>query len=112
MHLCKVRVKSEVRITSLIKSHPLKTTIQGIHIPPNIISDNFVPKIQRLNLLRNVKDTVLISRRADHRTTKGIKAKLLKSLNGTSENTLSEALNNQKVICSDNKLKQFISRDD
>src|SRR6266496_6574966 len=66
MHLCRVRVKSEVHITSLVKSYPLKITIQRTHVSSNIISNNSVPKIQRLNLLQNVKDTVLISRRADH----------------------------------------------
>jgi hypothetical protein len=50
MHLCKVRAKSKVHITSLIKSYPLKITIQEIHILLNVIS-NSVPTIQRLNLL-------------------------------------------------------------
>jgi hypothetical protein len=33
-------------------------------------------------------------------------------MNDTSENALTEALNTQKVICMDNKLKQLIVRDD
>lgn len=111
MHLCKVRVKSEVHITSLVKSHPLKITVQGTHVSQNIIL-NSVPKVQRLNLLRNIKDTILISRRADHRSAKGIKAKLLASMNGTKEDTLSEAINSQKIICTDDKLKQLVARDD
>jgi hypothetical protein len=111
MHLCNVRVKSEVRITSLVKSHPLKITIQGNHVPQNMLL-NSTPKIQRLNLLRNVKDTIFISRRADHMSTKEIKAKLLVSMNGANENTLSNALNSQKIICTNDKLKQLIAHDD
>ena len=66
-----------------------------------------------MNLLRSIKDSILISKRADHRRTKEIKVKLLASINGTSEAALSEALKNQRTICTDiNKLKQLISRDD
>src|SRR3954470_16468759 len=82
MHLCNVRVKSEVRFSSLTTSHPLKITIQGSHIPSNVViaNNNLTPKIERLNLLRSVRDNVLLSRRADHRSTKGIKSKLLMSM--------------------------------
>ncbi|CAB4438925.1 unnamed protein product [Rhizophagus irregularis] len=111
MHLCNVRVKSEVRITSLTKSHPLKITIQGNHVPQSMLL-NSTPKVQRLNLLRNVRDKILISIRADHMSTKEIKAKLLVSNNGADENTLSSALNSQKVICTNDKLKQLIAHDD
>jgi hypothetical protein len=111
MHLCNVRIKSEVRFSSLVTSHPLLIAIQGSHIPSNIII-NTTPKITRLNLLRSVRDNVLLSRRADHRSSKGIKSKLLASMNGANEEILSQELNNQKVICTDNKLKQFIACND
>jgi hypothetical protein len=77
-----------------------------------MIVNNPTPKIKRLNLLRNVRDNILLSRRADHRSTKGVKSKLLMSMNGANEETLSQALANQKMICTDNKLKQLIARDD
>jgi hypothetical protein len=40
MHLCKVRIKSEVRFSSLTMCHPLLITIQGSHIPSNMIVNN------------------------------------------------------------------------
>ncbi|GET01685.1 hypothetical protein GLOIN_2v1872702 [Rhizophagus clarus] len=87
---------------------------QDMHLcnEPNIITNNTIPKIKRLNLLRGVYDNVLLSRRADHRSNKGIKSKLLASMNGANEEILSQELNNQKFICTDNKLKQFIAHDD
>ncbi|RIA93464.1 hypothetical protein C1645_819316 [Glomus cerebriforme] len=57
---------------------------------------NSVPKIQGLNLLRDVKVIIFISRRADHMSTKEIKAKLLASKNGANGITLSNALNKPK----------------
>ncbi|GES76203.1 hypothetical protein GLOIN_2v1872702 [Rhizophagus clarus] len=68
-----------------------------------------IPKVQRLNLLQNIKDNILISRRAGHRNAKGIKAKLLASMNGTKEDILSEAINSQKIICTDDKLRQLVA---
>ncbi len=111
MHLCQVRVKSEVHLSSLTTSHPLLIEIHGTHAPLNIIV-NSTPKIERLNLLKSVRDNVLLSRRADHRSAKGIKSKLLASMNGANEGTLSQALTNQRTICTDNKLKQLVARDD
>ncbi|GBC29331.2 hypothetical protein GLOIN_2v1545986 [Rhizophagus irregularis DAOM 181602=DAOM 197198] len=44
---------------------------------------------------------------------KDIKSKLLMSMNGANEETLSKALANQRMICTDNnKLRQLIARDD
>ncbi|PKK66245.1 hypothetical protein RhiirC2_853023 [Rhizophagus irregularis] len=108
---CKKGFKSEVRITSLTKSHPLKITIQGNHVPQSMLL-NSTPKVQRFNFLRNVRNKILISRRADYMSTKEIKAKLLVSINGADENTLFNALNSQKVICTNDKLKQLIAHDD
>ena len=47
MHLCNVRVKSEVRFSSLTTSHPLKITIQGSHVPSNVViaNNNSTPKL-------------------------------------------------------------------
>lgn len=73
---------------------------------------NSTPKVQRFNFLRNVRNKILISRRADYMSTKEIKAKLLVSINGADENTLFNALNSQKVICTNDKLKQLIAHDD
>ncbi|GBC07762.1 hypothetical protein RclHR1_07680016 [Rhizophagus clarus] len=42
----------------------------------------------------------------------GIKAKMLASLNGTSEENIRETLNNQQKVCSDGKLRKLITRDD
>src|SRR6266542_4453186 len=111
MHLCQVRVKSEVHLSSLTTSHPLLIEIHETHAPLNIIV-NSTPKIERLNLLKSVRDNVLLSRRADHRSAKGIKSKLLASMNGVNKGTLSQALTNQRTICTDNKLKQLVVRND
>ena len=113
MHLCQVRVKSEVHFSSLTTSHPLLIKIYGTHTPSNIIANNSsTPKIERLNLLKVVRDNVLLSRRADHRSAKGIKSKLLASVNGANEETLSQVITSQRVVCTDNKLKQLVVRDD
>lgn len=113
MHLCQVRVKSEVHFSSLTTSHPLLIKIYGTHTPSNIIANNSsTPKIERLNLLKVVRDNVLLSRRADHRSAKGIKSKLLASVNGANEETLSQVITSQRVVCTDNKLKQLVARDD
>ena len=90
MHLCQVRVKSKVHFFSLTTSHPLLIKIYRTHTPSNIIANNSsTPKIERLNLLKVVRDNVLLSRRADHRSAKGIKSKLLASVNDANEETLS-----------------------
>jgi len=113
MHLCQVRVKSKVHFFSLTTSHPLLIKIYRTHTPSNIIANNsLTPKIERLNLLKVVRDNVLLSRRADHRSAKGIKSKLLALVNSANEETLSQVLTSQRVVCTDNKLKQLVTRDD
>jgi hypothetical protein len=57
------------------------------------VISNLALIIQRLNLLQNVKDIILISKKANHRNIKGIKVKLLVSINDTSKNALTEVLN-------------------
>ena len=113
MHLCQVRIKSEVHFSSLTILHSLLIKIYRTHTPSNIIANNsLTPKIERLNLLKVVRDNVLLSRKADHRSAKGIKSKLLASVNGTNEETLSQVLISQRVVYTDNKLKQLVTRDD
>lgn len=109
MHLCSVKVTSECRLSWLSSEHPLRITIQGTHRPSH---NNIIPKISRINLAYSVRDSIALSRRADHRTAKGIKAKMLTSLNGASEEVISNALASQRVICDNEKLRQLIIRDD
>ncbi|UZO25961.1 uncharacterized protein OCT59_018214 [Rhizophagus irregularis] len=85
MHHCSVRVISECQLSWLLLENPLRITIQGTHP---------------------------LSKRADHRTAKGIKAKLLTSLNGASEDVINNALASQRIICNNDKLQQFVARDD
>lgn len=80
MHLCGVRVISECRFSWLTSENPLRITIQGTHQPYNS-TINIIPKISRINLTYSVRDSIALSRRADHRTAKGIKAKILTSFN-------------------------------
>ena len=63
-------------------------------------------------MLKVVRDNVLLSRRADHRSAKGIKSKLLALVNSANEETLSQVLTSQRVVCTDNKLKQLVACDD
>ncbi len=111
MHLCGVRVISECRFSWLSSENPLRITIQGTHHPHNN-TINVVSKISRINLTYSVRDSIALSRRADHRTAKGIKAKMLTPLNGASEEEISNALASQREIIDNNKLRQLIARDD
>jgi hypothetical protein len=109
MHHCSVRVISECRLSWLSLENPLRITIQGTH---RTFHNNNIPKISRINLTYSVRDSIALSRRADHRTAKGIKAKLLTSLNGASEEVINNALASQRIICNNDKLRQFVARDD
>src|SRR5687768_1571713 len=55
---------------------------------------------------------VLKGRRADHHTAQGIKVKMLTPLNGATEEEIKKAFDNNKKICSNNKLRKLIARDD
>ena len=112
MHLCGVRVISECHFSWLKSEAPLRIHIQGVHRPFQQSLNYTIPKISHINLTYAVRDTIAISRRADHRTAKGIKAKLLTPFNGASEETMSNALTSQCEICDNNKLRQLIARDD
>ena len=71
-----------------------------------------LPQVSRINLDLSTRDMVLKEHRADHHAAKGIKAKMLAPLNGASEETIKEALNNQQKVCSNDKLRKLIIRDD
>ncbi|CAB4495143.1 unnamed protein product [Rhizophagus irregularis] len=109
MHHYSVRVISECQLSWLSLENPLRITIQGTH---RTFHNNNIPKISRINLTYSVRDSIALSRRADHRTAKGIKAKLLTSLNGASEDVINNALASQRIICNNDKLRQFVARDD
>jgi hypothetical protein len=111
MHLCQVRVISECRISWLDSSTPLKISIQGSHLPHNF-TINQLPHVTRINLDLATRDMILKSRRADHHTAKGIKMKILAPLNGASEEKIREALNDKQKVCSNEKLRKLIARDD
>ena len=80
-------------------------------MPSNILTTH-TPQINRLSLTRQVRDNIIVSRRADHKTTKNVKAKMLAPYNGANEEVLREALHNQKELCNDKKLHRFLVRDD
>jgi len=111
MHLCHVRVILECQISWLNTPTPLKITIQGTHVPHNFPVTQ-PPRVTRINLDLSTRDMILKGRRADHHTAKGIKSKMLAPLNGVSEEKIKELLNNQQKICSDDKLRKLIVRDD
>jgi hypothetical protein len=111
MHLCKVRIVSESHLSQLNDSHPLKIKILNTHLPSNILTIH-TPQINRLSLTRQVRDNIILNRRADHKTAKDIKAKMLAPYNGANEEVLREASCNKKELCDDKKLNRFLVRDD
>ncbi|RHZ45370.1 hypothetical protein Glove_680g85 [Diversispora epigaea] len=111
MHCCSVRVHSFSRLSNLNTSHPLYIKIEGCHRPSNLLNTEN-RQVTRINLTRQIRDKITISRRADHQTTKEIKGKLLISLNGATEEELNNALLNNREICDNKKLKRFIVRED
>ncbi len=86
MHLYQIRVKSKVYPSSLTILYSLLIKIYEIHISSNIIV-NSILKIERLNLLKSIKDNVLLNKRIDHKNAKEIKSKLLASMNGANKKT-------------------------
>ena len=88
MHLCQVRVKSKVYLSFLITLYPLLIKIYKTHTFSNIIV-NSTSKIERLNLLKSIKDNILLNRRVDYKNAKGIKLKLLVLINSVNKKTLS-----------------------
>ncbi|UZO14011.1 uncharacterized protein OCT59_005482 [Rhizophagus irregularis] len=76
------------------------------------IGESHNSNISRLNLSRQVRDNIIISHRSDHRSANSVKSKLLAPFNGAEESELKEALKNQWQICSDEKLRAYLMRDD
>src|SRR4051812_12281761 len=111
MHLCKVRIISEVYLSQVNTSYPPKIKILNTHLPSNVLITH-TPKINRLSLTRQIRNNIIINRRADHKITKNIKAKMLAQYNGANEEILREASHNSKEICDDKKLYRFLVRDD
>ncbi|RHZ89429.1 hypothetical protein Glove_14g63 [Diversispora epigaea] len=111
MHRCSVRVNSFSRLSYLNTSHQLRIKIEGSHHPTNILNTGN-QQVTRINLTRQIRDKIIVDRRADHLSTKNIKGKLLVSLNGAKKEELSEALSNNKEVCNNKKLKSFIVRED
>ncbi len=103
MHLCKVRVISESKLSWLNQEKPLQIKIIGSHLPQNTLISH-TSTISRLNLSHQTRDNIIVSRRADYHTANSIKLKLLAPFNGAEEDELKEALKNQHQICNDNKL--------
>lgn len=111
MHLCKVKVISESKLSWLKTDYPLKIKVVNTHLPQSYISAP-IPNTSKLNLSRQTRDNIIVNRRADHKTAKEVKAKLLAPYNNANEEELKDALKNQRVICNDKKLRSFIMRDD
>ena len=111
MHLCKVRVISEVYLSQFNSSHPLKIKILNTHLPSNVLM-TYTSQINQLNLTWQVCDNIILNCRADHRTIKSIKAKILVPYNSANEEVLWEVLCNKKEICNDKKLYRFLIHDD
>ncbi|CAB4415594.1 unnamed protein product [Rhizophagus irregularis] len=111
MHLCKVRVISESKLSWLKSDKPLRIKITGTHLPPNVLN-SYTPSIFKINLTRETRDKIILSRRSDRKTTKEIKMKLLAPYNGENEEILKETLNEQCEVCNNIKLGSFIKRDD
>src|SRR6266542_2663474 len=87
MHLCKVRIVSEVYLSQFNSSHPLKIKILNTHLSSNVLMTH-TSQINRLNLTQQVHDNIILNCRADYRTTKSIKAKMLASYNGANKEAL------------------------
>ncbi|PKC54138.1 hypothetical protein RhiirA1_507803 [Rhizophagus irregularis] len=111
MHLCKVRVISESKLSWLKTSKPLRIKIIGSHLPANALNTH-IPNSSKLNLTREIRDKIILNRRSDYKTVKEIKMTLLAPYNGANEETLRNVLNEQREICNDTKLRGFIKRDD
>src|SRR5947199_6533740 len=92
-------------------SYSFKITIKGTHLPHNFPVTQ-TSQVTRINLDLSTRDMILKSRRADHHTAKEIKSKILAPLNGATEEKIKETLNDKQKLCSNNKLRRLISRDD
>ena len=71
-----MRVISELKLSWLKTSKPLCIKVVGSHLPPNVLNSHS-PSVSKLNLIREVRDKIILNRRSDHNTAKDIKMKLL-----------------------------------
>ncbi|RIB11093.1 hypothetical protein C2G38_2262485 [Gigaspora rosea] len=108
IHLICISAVYEVMLTEVDSDHPVRMIIKGNHVPQNIIQQTTA--LSQINLSREAQDLVIKSRRANKRTPKEIKSKLLALHNGASQHEL-QNLYSQHLICDDIKLRQFIERD-
>ncbi|KAF0427253.1 gephyrin: PROVISIONAL [Gigaspora margarita] len=108
IHVC-VRILIEVMLSEVESEFPMHMTIKGNHVLQNIIRE--ATALSQINLSREVRDLAITSHRADNRTTKEIKMKLLATHNGSSQSELEHLYHNQNSICDDIKLRQLIERD-
>ncbi len=87
MYLYKICIISEVYLSQLNSLYPLKIKILNTHLPFNILMI-YISQINRLNLIRQVHDNIILNCKADHKTTKSIKAKILIPYNDANEEAL------------------------
>ncbi|CAG8766783.1 13402_t:CDS:2, partial [Gigaspora rosea] len=87
MHKCKVHIITKVMLSMVAEQFPIQLYIQGQHIPTNVFTQH-ESAVTHLNLSRNIRDQVILSRRADGCTMKEIKLKLLAPFNGISKEQL------------------------
>ncbi|CAG8636492.1 16425_t:CDS:2 [Cetraspora pellucida] len=109
MHKCSVRILTEVMLSEVETEFSVRMTIKGNYILLNIIRETFA--LSRINLNREAHDLAITSHRADKRTMKEIKMKLLAPHNDISQNELECLYSGQNSICDDVKLRQLIERD-
>lgn len=109
MHRCSVRVITKVMLSDVGTDLPVHMQISGAHVPPNVVHETTGPL--RINLSREARDLAIISHRADKRTTKEVKMKLLAQHNGASENQLTQLYESQHSVCDEVKLRQLLERD-
>ena len=84
MHFYKVRVILEVYLFQLNSSHPFKIKILNTHLLFNILI-TYISQINRLNL---TCDNIILNHKANYRTIKSIKVKMLASYNNTNKEVL------------------------
>ncbi|CAG8678284.1 19442_t:CDS:2, partial [Gigaspora rosea] len=87
----------EVMLTEVDSDHPVRMIIKGNHVPQNIIQQTTA--LSQINLSREAQDLVIKSRRANKRTPKEIKSKLLALHNGASQHELQNLYIHELVTC-------------
>ncbi|CAG8694776.1 2596_t:CDS:2, partial [Gigaspora rosea] len=90
MHKCSIRIITKVMLFEVDTEYPARLIIESNHVPQNVIQEITIPS--RINLSREARDLVITSRRADKRTIKEIKMKLLLPYNGVSQHELKKPI--------------------